>query len=88
MVTREPLLPTPRSWLDRIPPWLRHLLILAAVPVLATLAQVPSNGWHLHDFVVAGNVGVASGAGYLLLLLTPLTRQYGVGSRNYLKGQD
>jgi uncharacterized membrane protein YeaQ/YmgE (transglycosylase-associated protein family) len=62
--------------IDRVPPILRHLILLVVPALLAWLASdvVPAlsgqGGWLA---VVAGLLG------QLLLVVTPLTRQYGVG---------
>lgn len=66
------------SFLDQFPAWLRHLAIVVAIPVLDVAVQVPTKGWHWADFTAAGNVATGAAAAYLLLLLTPLTRQYGL----------
>lgn len=65
--------------LDKLPPEARHLVLMLLVPVLAYVASdvVPALGIHP---LVAGLVGVV--LAQLIAYLTPLTRQYGVGSRH------
>jgi hypothetical protein len=64
--------------LDRLPAWARHLLIALISALLA---------WAASDLVpiLTDQGGLAAVAGAvltsLLLVLTPLVRQYGVGAR-------
>jgi len=64
--------------LDSLPPLARHLVLMLAACLLAWLGSdvVP----FLHD---KGGLAAAVGAFLVaaLAVLTPLTRQYGVGSR-------
>lgn len=62
--------------LDRLPPELRHLVLMLMVPLLGYLADKAVPAW-IPDPVVAGLVGVVLTA--LIAYFTPLTRQYGVG---------
>jgi len=69
--------------LDKMPAQWRHLLLMLLVPVLAYVASdvVPQLGIHP---LVAGLVGVV--LAQLIAYFTPLTRQYGIGSRNSENG--
>lgn len=80
-------MPTTLGPIDRIPSWLRHLVIVFGSVLLGALAQ---------DIIVAGGVfdvswldsakdsidaaAVSTASAATVLWLTPLTRQYGVGS--------
>ena len=65
--------------LDKIPAQYRHLVLMVLVPVLAYLSEKAVPQW-ITDPVVAGLAGVVLTA--LIAYFTPLTRQYGVGSRD------
>jgi hypothetical protein len=76
----------PSSW-PRIPDWLRHALIVysstaAGVVLKAVLAAGGVTGVPWHDVLLdAVDTGAtATAAGLLLLVATPATRKYGVGS--------
>jgi hypothetical protein len=84
----------PLALLDKIPAVWRHLIILAVVSPIALLivtvcaAIVTGGGFALDwaaELTKAGNIAVVSAAGgisgWVLLYITPLTRQYGVGSK-------
>lgn len=66
--------------LDKLPAWLRHL-ILVFLPTALTylgatvLPALKDRGTQGDLIAGAGAIGVT----YLILLLTPLTQQYGVG---------
>lgn len=73
--------------LDRLPAWVRHLVIVFGAVALGTFAQsvVDASGVSHLDWTgsaaQAGDAGaVAVAAAALVLWLTPATRQYGVGS--------
>lgn len=73
--------------LDRIPAWLRHLLIVVAATFGVTVAEavVSAGGVSTVDWLgtLLRAVDIAAVAGAttsLALWLTPLTRQYGVGA--------
>jgi uncharacterized membrane protein len=69
------------NFLDKLPAWLRHLLIVVGVAALTTISQGFSNGGVDHiSWKDVLNAVVAAAVGYGLLALTPLTRQYGVGA--------
>jgi hypothetical protein len=82
--------------LDRLPPWLRHLVVLCglapAACAVGTTAQtvIAAGGVTTVDWPVTGIASIdAAGAAlavgattWLALVVTPLTRQYGVGSRS------
>lgn len=81
------MIPTPEAPVfDRISAALRHLLLLIApallLAALAILKAVTDAGGVLTDvdWGSAAAAGVLGAAGWLTLYLTPLTRQYGVGS--------
>lgn len=62
--------------IDKLPPGARHLLIGLLAAVLTALSEsVPALGLHPALAAVTG-----AALGYAVLVLTPLTRQYGVGS--------
>lgn len=65
--------------IDKLPAWLRHLLIIVATAGLGVLVQVPYSGWDSDLRSHAIDAAVGAGITFLLLLLTPLTSQYGVG---------
>lgn len=61
--------------LDRLPATWRHFLIGLLAAVLTVVAQyVPELGLHPALAAVLGSI-----VGYVLLWITPLIRQYGVG---------
>jgi hypothetical protein len=63
--------------LDKLPPELRHLVLMLLVPVLGYVSAQVVPAW-ISDPVLAGLAGVVLTA--LIAYFTPLTRQYGVGS--------
>jgi hypothetical protein len=81
--------------LDKLPAWLRHLIIVcglapAAVAVTTTANAVITAGgvttvdWPATGIATIDAAGVALAVGaatWLTLVITPLTRQYGIGSR-------
>jgi hypothetical protein len=81
--------------LDKLPAWLRHLIIVcglapAAVAVTTTPNAVITAGgvttvdWPATGIATIDAAGVALAVGaatWLTLVITPLTRQYGIGSR-------
>ena len=72
------MIPEKLGPLDRLPAWLRHLIVMLAPVVLAEAAKtwLP---WFQERYgaSLVGGVVVT----FLGLVLTALTRQYGVGSR-------
>ena len=67
--------------LDKIPAWARHLVIVVATAALTTLSLALVNGGIDNiNWKDVANAAAAAAVGYLLLVLTPLTRQYGVGA--------
>lgn len=81
------------SWLDKLPAALRHFLILVVIAPLAgaaaiVLASIVQAGGVDVDWATVGKVALDSGAvtaangalAWLALFVTPLTRQYGVGT--------
>ena len=66
------------SWFDKLPASVRHLVLLAFPAIL---------GWVSSTFIpsLAGKGGVSAAVaavlGYLVLYLTPLTKQYGVAKK-------
>jgi hypothetical protein len=63
--------------LDKLPPELRHLVLMLLVPILGYVSAKVVPAW-ISDPVLAGLAGVVLTA--LIAYFTPLTRQYGVGS--------
>lgn len=70
--------------LDRLPAAWRHFLIGLLAAILAVVAD------QLPLLNLPPTVGALVGAvvGYVLLYITPLVRQYGVGSRKADPGDD
>ena len=69
--------------LDKIPASVRHSLIVLAAAVLTTASQVFSNHQANGTDLTAADIAWGLGAAIvtqLLLWVTPLTTQYGVGS--------
>lgn len=73
--------------LDRLPPAVRHLFLMFAAVLVAFLANAVIDaggvtGVSWGDALVAAlNAAATAAAGVVLLIVTPATRQYGVGSR-------
>lgn len=71
------------SWFDRLPAIVRHLIILGAPVVL---------GWVSSDVIPALQDRPGAGTAFaalleaIVLVVTPLTRQYGVGRATDPKG--
>lgn len=90
------------SWLDRLPAPARHALILMGLAPLTILVSVPAtqviaNGgitgldWHtVWTSAIDGSAAsLASGAlAWVALVVTPLTRQYGVGQSAEIADED
>jgi hypothetical protein len=64
--------------LDKIPPAARHFILLLAIALL-TIGQEKITGLNIPNEI---KPLVAAAIAALLLTLTPLTRQYGVGAAN------
>lgn len=70
------------GWLDKIPASVRHSLIVLLAAVLTTLSQVFA-GHQGGDDLTLSDVLWGLGAAVvtqLILVITPLTQQYGVGA--------
>ena len=68
--------------IDKLPPGTRHLLIGLLAAVLTALSEsVPDLGLHPALAAVTG-----AALGYAVLVLTPLTKQYGIGSKRAAEG--
>jgi hypothetical protein len=64
--------------LDRLPAQYRHLILMVLVPLLGYVAAQVVPALDIHP-LLAGAIGVVLTE--VLAWLTPLTRQYGVGSK-------
>lgn len=63
--------------LDKVSPEVRHFVIGLLAAVLAVASQwIPQLGLHPALAAIVG-----AGVGYALLYLTPLVKQYGIGSK-------
>jgi hypothetical protein len=68
--------------LDKLPAWARHLVIVVAVAALVVISQgVANGGVSSISWKDAGNAAAAALVAQLLLILTPLTNQYGVAKK-------
>lgn len=69
--------------LDKLPPYLRHLVIIV-VPLILAWGIEQADAWNL-PFGLAGLIAAVLGA--LVLWFTTVTKQYGVGSEPPADGE-
>jgi len=73
-----------KSWLDKLPPIVRHASLVFLAGALSVVAGIPVDGLNVDLVKTAISAGIGAVVAMLLAILTPLTRQYGVGSEKPL----